>query len=59
MPSTPTELPALSQHSPNIQTVGDNISIPHSQSIDITNTESSLEFLAILYNDNQLADPDL
>ena len=26
---TPTELPALSQHSPNIQTAGDNISIIH------------------------------
>jgi len=33
---TLTELPAPSQHSPNIQTAGDNISIIHDQGINIT-----------------------
>jgi len=35
--STSTELPASSQYSSNVQTVGDNISISYSQDIDITN----------------------
>jgi len=35
---TITELPALSQYSSNIQTAEDNISMPHGQNMDITNT---------------------
>ena len=58
MLSTPTEPPAPSQSSA-VQIVGDNISMPHNQGIDITNTGPTSESLAISYNNNQSIDPDL
>jgi len=59
IPSTPTELLAPFQHFSNIQTAEDNVSMPHGQDMNITNTRSSLESLAIPYNDNQSANPNL
>ena len=61
---TSTEFPALSQPSspfqyPAIQIAGDNVSISHSQGIDITNTRPTLESLAIPYNNNQSVNPNL
>ena len=51
MLSTPTESSGPSQPSA-VWIVGDNVSMPHSQGMNITNTETTLESLEIPYNNN-------